>query len=102
MLGKLPQPGVDIVNMAAPLLGRASTICTATLKSIFCRLLYLCGIVEIIQKAWNERNLQDKAYTSICKNIFWCIKKYLVYQNILASIYSVDILYIQDRYRLVI
>ncbi len=31
---KVPQPGVDLVNMAAPPLGRASTIGTAALKSI--------------------------------------------------------------------
>ncbi len=31
---KVPQPGVDLVNMAAPPRGRASTIGTAALKSI--------------------------------------------------------------------
>ncbi len=31
---KVPQPGVDLANMAAPLLGRASTIGTAALKSV--------------------------------------------------------------------
>ncbi len=31
---KVPQPGVDLVNMAAPLRGRASTIGTAALKSV--------------------------------------------------------------------
>ncbi len=31
---KVPQPGVDLVNMAAPPCGRACTIGTATLKSI--------------------------------------------------------------------
>ncbi len=31
---KVPHPGVDLVNMAAPPLGRASTIGTAALKSV--------------------------------------------------------------------
>ncbi len=31
---KVPQPGVDLVNMAAPPRGRASTIGTAALKSV--------------------------------------------------------------------
>jgi hypothetical protein len=31
---KVPQPGVDLVNMAAPPWGRASTIGTAALKSV--------------------------------------------------------------------
>ena len=31
---KVPQPGVDLVNKAAPLRGRASTIGTAALKSV--------------------------------------------------------------------
>jgi hypothetical protein len=31
---KVPQPGVDLVNMAAPLCGRASTIGTAAIKSV--------------------------------------------------------------------
>ncbi len=31
---KVSQPGVDLVNMTAPTLGRASTIGTAVLKSV--------------------------------------------------------------------
>ncbi len=31
---KVPQPGVDLVDMAAPPLGSASTISTAALKSV--------------------------------------------------------------------
>ena len=31
---KVPQPGIDLVNMAAPPLGWASTIGTAALKSV--------------------------------------------------------------------
>ncbi len=33
-LSKVPQPGVDLVNMAAPPRGRARTIGTAALKSV--------------------------------------------------------------------
>ncbi len=33
-LSKVPQPGVDLINMAAPTSGRARTIGTATLKSV--------------------------------------------------------------------
>jgi len=44
---KVPQPGVDLVDMAAPPRCRASSISTAALKESFCLLLYLCGIVEV-------------------------------------------------------
>jgi hypothetical protein len=43
---KVPQPGVDLVNMAAPPQGWACTIGTAELKASF-RRLYLCAIVEV-------------------------------------------------------
>ncbi len=46
---KVPKPGVDLVNMAAPLRGRNRTIGTAALKSVpLSRLLYFCGIVEVV------------------------------------------------------
>ncbi len=46
-LSKVPQPGVDLVNMAAPTRGRASTIGTAALKSVLLLAAVLCGIVEV-------------------------------------------------------
>jgi hypothetical protein len=44
---KVPQLGVDLVNMAAPPRGRANTIGTTALKSVLLSVLYLCGIVEV-------------------------------------------------------
>ncbi len=46
---KVPQPGVDLVNMAAPPRGhgRAASAQQHS-KASFCRLLYLCGIVEVV------------------------------------------------------
>ncbi len=57
---KVPQPGVDLINMAAPLLVRANTIGTAALKSVLLSAAVLVwnsqGCISI-QKAWNERSL---------------------------------------------
>ncbi len=65
MLGpsKVPQPGVDLVNMAAPPRGRACTIGTAALKSIQLSAAVLMwnswGCISV-QKAWNERDSADE------------------------------------------
>ena len=60
---KVPQPGVDLVNMAAPPRGRASTIGTAVLKSVLLSAAVLMwnsrGCISV-QKAWNERNSAKK------------------------------------------
>jgi hypothetical protein len=46
---KDPRPGADLVNMAAPPRGhgRAAPSAQPHSKASFCRLLYLCGIVEV-------------------------------------------------------
>jgi hypothetical protein len=57
---KVPQPGVDLVNMAAPPRVRARTIGTAALKSVplpAAVLVWNSGGCISVQKAWNERNL---------------------------------------------
>jgi hypothetical protein len=41
------KPGVDLVNMAAPLQVRATPLAQQHSKVSFCLLLYLCGIIEI-------------------------------------------------------
>ena len=54
---KVPQPGVDLVNMAAPPRVRASTIGTAALKSVplpAAVLVWNSGGCISVQKAWNE------------------------------------------------
>ncbi len=60
---KLPQPGVDLINMAAPPRVRASTICTAALLcrwSVGC-CTYVNSWVRIsVQKAWNWRNSAEE------------------------------------------
>ena len=60
---KVPQPGVDLVNMAAPPRVRASTIGTAALKSVplpAAVLVWNSGGCISVQKAWNERNSAEK------------------------------------------
>jgi hypothetical protein len=44
---KIPQPGIDLVNMAAPPRGRASTIGTAALKSVLLSVAVLMWNVEV-------------------------------------------------------
>jgi hypothetical protein len=54
---KVPQPGVDLVNMAAPPRVRARTIGTAALKSVplpAAVLVWNSGGCISVQKAWNE------------------------------------------------
>ena len=54
---KVPQPGVDLVKMAAPPWGRASTIGTAALKSVLLSAAVLMwnslGYISV-HRAWNE------------------------------------------------
>ncbi len=61
---KVPQPGVDLVNMAAPRRGRASTIGTAALKSVPLSADVLMwnswGCISV-QKSWNERDSAEEA-----------------------------------------
>ena len=60
---KVPQPGVDLVNMAAPPWGWASTIGTAALKSVLLSAAVLMrnswGCISV-QKAWNEWNSAEE------------------------------------------
>jgi hypothetical protein len=62
---KAPQSGVDLVNMAAPPRGRASTIGTAALKSVTILLSVAVlmwnswGCISV-QKAWNEWNSAEE------------------------------------------
>jgi hypothetical protein len=44
---KVPQPGVDVINMAAPPRIRPAPLAQQHSKASFCWLLYLCGIVEV-------------------------------------------------------
>ena len=60
---KVPQPGVDLVNMAAPPRVRARTIGTAALKSVplsAAVLVWNSGGCISVLKAWNERNSAKK------------------------------------------
>ena len=55
---KVPQPGVELVNMAAPPRGRAHTIGTATLKSVpllAAVLMWNSWGCSSVQKAWHKR-----------------------------------------------
>ncbi len=56
---KVPQPGVDLVNMAAPPRGWTCTIGTAALKSVLPSAAVLMwnswGCISV-QKGWNELN----------------------------------------------
>ncbi len=56
---KVPQPGVDLINMAAPPPGRACTIGTKAPKSVPLSanvLMWNSWGCIFIQKAWNERD----------------------------------------------
>ena len=60
---KVPQPGVDLVNMAAPPRVRARPIGTAVLKSVLLSavvLVWNCGGCITVQKAWYKRNSAKK------------------------------------------
>ncbi len=60
---KDPQPGVDLVNMAAPPRGRACTIGTAALKSVLLSvavLMWTSWSCVSVQKAWNEWNSAEE------------------------------------------
>jgi hypothetical protein len=64
---KVPQPGVDLVNMAVPPWGRAHTICTVALKSVQLSAAVLMwnslGCISV-QKAWNERDSAEEVVNS--------------------------------------
>ncbi len=59
---KVPQPDVDLINMAAPPLGRACTIGTAALKSVLLSAAVLMwdswGCISV-QKAWGTRLMRS-------------------------------------------
>ncbi len=64
---KVPQPGVDLVNMAAPPRVRARAIGTAALKNVLLSAAVLMwnswGCISV-QKAWNERNSAEEILNS--------------------------------------
>ena len=61
---KVPQPGVDRVNMAAPPRGRARTIGTAALKSVpLTAAVLMWNSCISVQKAWNERYSAERSST---------------------------------------